>query len=259
MTAAKIRHFELSDVAEVVGMIRNSFDPDFWPFMVYTQHGIGEFLSVPLKYPGSAPERYAVVATGTPNRVGLRGYADFRLLQEGVGFLSYICVPPESRGEGIATRLVETFIANHPNVKELHLDVFRENLPARSLYNKMGFKVEDSTAWVTRDLPAVRDPLEIRSLATSIASEQVYGFCELEVVLNQSEIRVGILGRSVLRCFSEESFANDGLLGGMRRMFSELECAFAVVPEASLVDLTTKHKVINRSDRMVLNLRESKR
>ena len=253
----EVRTLGIEDVHQVVALLQGSFDPDLRPFMAYTQHGVGEFLSLPLRYPSSFPDRRLIVAVDMLHPGVVRGFADFRLLEGQIGFLSYICVDPDSRGAGIATRMIETFVAAHPHLNEMQLDVFRQNRPAKSLYAKLGFEIQDSILWITRELPPAGDAPLIHSLPMSVAAHKVYGFCEIEAVIEDSSVRVGRLGENLLRCFTKDSFESDKLLAGMHRIFPALECAFAMVTEQEHAKVSTAHRVINISDRMVVKLDHS--
>ena len=252
MNAMTIRKMHLDDVPVVAEMVRDSFDSQFWPFMIYAQHGIAAFLSVPLQYPGSSPEQHSLVLS---REEGVQGFADFRVLNDRAGFLSYICVKPTARGHGVATNLIMHFLSHHPHLTELRLDVFRGNAPALAMYKKLGFESRGSAAWVTRALPAPHGSVAITSLAISLAAYSVYGFCEFDVLLNRERVKVGLLGPNVLRCSTIESFGNDKLLASLHQMFPHADSAFAVVSEAAVADLQVAHQVVNLSDRMTLDIR----
>lgn len=246
-----MRPMELGDVSAVTTMIRDSFEPALYPYMAFTQEGIGNFLSVPLLYRGTAPDNCRFVAWDPAEPSAIRGFADFRTQNNGENFLSYICVPDRFRGEGIATFLIDSFAAGQPTMNKLSLDVFRENASARSLYEKLGFTYGDATVWITKDLQGSNDAVTIPSLAMSVAAHHEYGFSEMNVILDESEFRVGRLGERVLRCFTIDEFENDRLLAGLCRIFPDLRHAFAIVPESFLPALSEEPNIINRSERMV--------
>jgi ribosomal protein S18 acetylase RimI-like enzyme len=244
-----IRELRVHDLPEVVEMVRDSFDSRRLPFMVYSQPGIVEFLAVSLQYPEASPGRFPLVLT---DEEGVQGYADFRIVGENVGFLSYICANQKARGRGIARRLIDSFLSRFPELNELQLDVFSDNAPALRMYEKLGFERKSSSSWITRSLPEPQGHFEIPALATSLAAFALYGFCELEVLVGHEGIRVGRLGASILKSPSVEAFQNDALWAALREMFPPAECAFAVVPETQRSKLKVAHSVVNVTDRMTL-------
>lgn len=254
MTSA-VREFRLEDVNHVTGMVRGSFDRRFWPFMAYAQQGIAEFLSVALRFPTSAPRNRSYVSVGPG---GVEGFADFRVTSDEEAFLSYICVMPQARGRGVATSLIEQFLANHPKLEHLRLDVFRENAPAIAMYSKLGFEREHSSIWVTRPMPPARGAAEIVELSKSLAALHLYGFCELEVssapAPAPAPVRLGILGNKVVNCRTPEVFQNDTLLAALRNTFEDAETAFAVIAESEVLQISVVHSVINETDRMSLDI-----
>ena len=57
-------------------------------------------------------------------------------------YLGFMYVKPEYRGKGINQKILEALIlwARSKKIDEIRLDVFHENLPAVSAYEKAGFK-----------------------------------------------------------------------------------------------------------------------
>lgn len=249
MTQPSIRNLTLDDVPTVVQMVRDSFDSRLRPFMIYGQHGMVNFLSVPLEFPECKSDRQQLVME---IEGAIVGFADFRLLGDGAGFLSYICVASHARGQGVATRLIDFFLASHPDVTELSLDVFRENSSARALYSKLGFESKYTSAWVTRSVPDPSGSVAIPALPASIAAFRAHGFCELGVKLGQDSFNVGLIGAQTVRCPSTSSFENDALLSGLRGVFPHVDRAFAIVLESDLPSLRVRHELVTLADRMQL-------
>lgn len=249
-----VRQLQIDDVSSVTAMIRDCFDSELWPYMTFAQHGIDDFLAVFLNYPQSSRDRDSIVLC---EEGALLAFADFRLSDDQNGFLSYICVDPEARGRGAARGLIQDFISRHPLLQTLQLDVFRENAAAVALYKKLGFQTKDTSAWVSRQLPESRVG-EIRtfSLATSLAAYDAYGFCEIDVALGGTRIKVGVLGPSTLK-LPMEHFENDELIAGLHEMFPKLERAFSVVSESALRGLDVDHKIVNVTERMALAIPSS--
>lgn len=249
-----VRNMTTADAPLVSNLILHSFDTALRPFMTYTQHGLGAFLSVHAKYPGADPERCLLVASDRTDPCRILGYAEFRIAGGNVGFLSYICVAESARGRGIASSLVGSFIDEYPQLSRLELDVFQDNYPALSFYQKLGFRPVDSVAWLTRSMPHPARTAKINSLPAALATLSTYGFCELEVLDEGATIKVGLIGQKVVRCFSAATFDNDVLLCGLRGHFPNAETALAILPAAAVKDVLSDYEVIQRSDRMKLSL-----
>jgi ribosomal protein S18 acetylase RimI-like enzyme len=248
------RTLRVQEVAAAIDLVLNSFPKSLWPYMTYAQHGMQRHMSIPLQHPGSMPHRHLMALTSPGENVkSLEGFADFRVVDEGAAFLSYIAIRPESRGRGYATDLLKAFLSAHPDIDTLSLDVFRDNKAAQSLYEKLGFIRVSSSAWVTRHIPATGRPIAIRSLANSLAVHDAYGFCELELESDSGIVQVGLLGQTVLRCTSIDIFENDELLARVKRMFPNLTTVLGAIPEDSVSRIDAEFQVASRSDRLVLS------
>lgn len=252
MNQPTVRFLRREDIPTVVKLLHESFDHRLRPFMTYTQQGIGDFLSVPLEYPGLASCRMRLVVEHHEEIVG---FADYRMLGQGSGHLSYICVKASARGRGVATTLISEFLRLYPQVKLLSLDVFRDNDPARALYRKLGFKPVRVSAWVTRSTPVPLGSVAIESIEASMAAYRRHGFCELDVHFEEQHIKVGLIGPH-LRCFSVDAFENNALLAGLRQVFRFTEQAMIVLPEAELADIRNPYSLMTLSDRMSLDTRQ---
>jgi GNAT superfamily N-acetyltransferase len=252
-----IRLLSTEDVPAVTDMVKKSFAPAVWPYMTYTQRGIGRFLEVALRHPKSVDPRFLVVATDERSDAPI-GFADFKVGGDGVGFVSYICVDAAARGKGVATKMFDLFLVEHPQLTAVKLDTFRDNASARALYARWGFTVESTACWVARALPPATEPPQMSTLAVSLAAYEVYGFCELNLGSEERPVRVGLLGDSVLRCFDRATFEDDVILGGVAGAFHRLDTAFAVIPEPEEREIFTPHDVLLVSDRMSLALDEGR-
>ena len=241
----------IEDTAAIVDLVRDSFDEERAPFLAYARPGMAAHLAIAVRYPGATPDRVLVAARDADDG-RLLGFADFRVLEDGVGFLSYVAVSPDARGKGIATALIHDFLDTRPQITTLKLDVFRDNEPARRLYARMGFVLEATGAWATRPIPRGHGDLRVSGLPNSLAVYDAYGFCELDVELAGGPTTVGILGPSVLNARSLPNFLNDKLLAGLAEMFPDLTTAFVAVPESALPDITVRHRLEGLSDRLSL-------
>ncbi|MDE8668153.1 N-acetyltransferase [Pseudarthrobacter sp. H3Y2-7] len=254
MKSILIRALTKTDLPAVSDLIHASFGAALRPFMTYTQHGIGAFLSVHVQYPGSDPGRYLLVAVDEAKQQDVVGFAEFRIIGGNVGFLSYVCITESARGRGIARAFLESFVEDRPELDQLQLDVFQDNAPAVSLYRKLGFTPTSTVAWVSRSMPAPVGAARIRTLPTALANLSTYGFCEMEVMNETSVTRIGLVGQTVLRCFSAQAFDDDALLSSLRRHFPLVETALVILPTEHIAGISSVHQVVKLSDRMKLSL-----
>lgn len=251
-----IRRLRSEDIPFVTAMLRESFSRSLWPYMTYTQDGVGSFLDVAVSYPLSVQPRYLVVAADERSDLPL-GFADFRPSDNKTALLSYICVDRRAQGQGLATQMFRSFLHTHPGLHTVALDTFRENARARSLYESWGFSRQSTAVWVTRAVPPAAEPLRIVDLPVSLAAHRAYGFCELRMDSPEAATKIGVLGESVVRCFDRDSFENDSLLASARGLLGGLTTAFAVLPEAVGQDLKVPHDALLLSDRMTMDLVQS--
>jgi ribosomal protein S18 acetylase RimI-like enzyme len=223
-----IRAAGLDDANQIAALVRTSFDSRLHDFMVYAQDGIERFLAVHIDLPTAEPRRHFLVDVDEDGSV--RGFAEF---VEGTGsaaaFLSYICVAPQARGAGIATALINHFVAATGS-SALQLDVFRENHAAVALYRKLGFERVSATGWFVRDLPppASAPTLHLINPAEAVAMHEYYGFCRHTVRWGGAETVLGRIGPRTLRCFNGPDFSDVPLLAAARALFPETRRALFV-------------------------------
>ncbi|MFC9335672.1 GNAT family N-acetyltransferase [Arthrobacter sp. NPDC057009] len=217
--------------------------------MIYAQHGIERFLTVPFHYPNCNTDKVLLAKSWNHE---ILGFADFRLHEDNSAFLSYICVAEEARGRGIATGLISSFLEENPHVTHLGLDVFDDNTAAKALYEKLGFETQSASAWITRPIPEPHGAVSIASLPAAVSAFEAHGFCELDVRRGIERLNMGRIGEEVLRCPSAASFDDDGLLSAVRSAFPELKEAFAIIPVSEVPAVTSKHEIATVSNRMRL-------
>ncbi|WP_411701478.1 GNAT family N-acetyltransferase [Conyzicola sp.] len=239
------------DTKQIVDLVRSSFDESRAPFLAYAQPGMAAHLAVAVTHPAATPDRVLVSARAVGDD-RLLGFADFRVLGDGVGFLSYVAVDESARGEGIATALISEFLAARPHIVTMKLDVFRDNEPARRLYARLGYEHESTSAWATRPVPSGGSEPQVAGLPNALAAYSAYGFCELAVATASTSATVGLLGPSILNARSLTAFLDDDLLAGVATMFPDLSTVFVSVPEAALTEITVHYRLEGLSDRMSL-------
>lgn len=239
-----------SDLPRVVAMLKTSFDSRVTPYMTYAQSGAGAFLEVPLLYPQSFVDRFFTVSTN--DRDEAIGFAEFRMMAPGTGFLSYICVDHDFRGLGVASSLIEAFVNSRQSLEELELDVFDNNLPALRLYEKFGFARGGQKAWLSRCLPSPSVPLSISQPHAAAAIFATYGFCETTAEWRSIEVRLGRIGTDVLRCFNIESFSDNALLASARATFPSPTVALIITSARDKGTLPPGTTTVALSNRLTL-------
>lgn len=222
-----------SDTVAVSSLLRESLPANLAPFLAYTQHGLADYLEVQLRYSTSFSARQLLVVADAEDRPV--GFGDFRKNSAVDGFLSYICIAPSLRGQGIASGLIEYFLAANPEVDTLGLDVFEGNVPALKLYQRLGFVAVTSQLWLSRPLPPPSSGLAVDHVQMVVAAHEVFGFSEFSLTWAGELSSFGRIGESVLRCWGVETFAHDELLAAVRATFPELSQALAVADKDASV------------------------
>lgn len=69
--------------------------------------------------------------------------AGYHNIDENIFFISNVSVDPDFQGKGIASNLFGSLYAycHKNNIYQLKLQVFKQNLPAINLYQKLGFEI----------------------------------------------------------------------------------------------------------------------
>jgi len=242
-----VRRAVLEDVPSIARLFAESFDSELHPFLTQAQHGASRFMSLPFLYP-HIYGHHKVYVVESSDRIA--GYADFRLMSAGQGFLSYLAVASWARGNGLASSLIREFLASE-EVTSLSLDVFTSNVAANALYEKIGFSHGPVTTWATRKLPVATFPEAIHAFSVQQAAFDAYGFSEFSTQSGASSPeRFGRIGRQVLRCFDLTTFEDDRLLARVRASFPDMEIAFGTFHSETMP--AVPHEAIVESERRVL-------
>lgn len=218
-----------ADLRVVGALVTKSFEARLTPFMVATQTGWAEFVGVALDHPRHFPAQRLRVAELDGTVVG---FADFRAPGDGSGFLSYICVAPAARGRGIASTLFRECVREAGDLHTVALDVFEDNVPARTMYADMGFEVGDVQVWWQAPIVTIpeAEPVALAGLPLALAAHERYGFCEVSGTRAGHDLRFGRIGSGVLRLFSAEDFDDAALASSLARDFPDLTTTFGVLP-----------------------------
>lgn len=231
----RIRAPRAAESERIAELVRASFASELHPYMVMTQSGASDFLRAYLERPESSPERVPYVWAENDT---IQAFAEFRMGTAGSGFLSYICVDEHTRGQGIATALINKFLLDC-SPSSLRLDVFRNNETALALYTKLGFECTDESRWLTRPIlqeePLMR-PLQLRNIHVSRACFAQYGFCEVETARAGNLIRVGRIGPEKLRVPNLDVFLDDNFLASAKESFPSLNEALCIDSSSAFID-----------------------
>jgi ribosomal protein S18 acetylase RimI-like enzyme len=224
----QVRPLTVADLDGAVNLVQSSFSATLLPYMTYGQRGIRRFLEGSLLREGVMPAREALVAVSADHQQVV-GYAEFDVRRKLEPHLAYICVAQAQRGRGLASRLIHRFAETNRDAREMTLDVFTDNEPARRLYERLGFRVVGHSEWNVRPLPAASQALlEVEDLPQSLAVHEAFGFSMLNVVHEGRRVPLGRLGGTRIRVLSEEAFADDAFLAAVRNAFPAAESALLV-------------------------------
>lgn len=213
------------DAVAVGALLRESFAERLHPYISYCQPDVTAYLLVLAEHPDAFPGRHLRVLRdrdGAP-----MAFAEFRAIAPDTDLLSYICVAPEARGRAVAEELMRGHLRTRSHLRAMVLDVFAHNVPARRLYERLGFEVTETTTWWSRALPAnsADSSLSVLDWHVSLAALRAYGFCMVDIERAGSRIRLGLPSATVVRVPSEAAFADDVLLGALRHCIPTLERA----------------------------------
>lgn len=242
-----VRQPTSDDLSAVRSLLLESFSRRLHPYLTYTQSGIHRFLELRLAQSSSFPGSEILVACDEFDH--LVGFADFRIAED-LAFLSYICVSAQARRSGVGKALLSRLVEKSHSQARLELDVFDESEAAHRLYGSLGFEAVSRQAWISRALPEGSSPLGVPSIKDVLASQSIYGFCDLTLGPPTPGHRFGMLGTGMLRCFDSADIGNDDLLASLRATFPGLTRAFTIAPEGAESDLGTQYEVVNRSTRL---------
>lgn len=237
------------DVEEIATLIWQSFAGRWAPYMIITQSGLVNYLRSILRNT-AIDDGHEIRVAIEHNSSRVAGYADFRLLGDAVGHVSYVAVAPVARGQGVAQGLIDHLIASHPELTRIDLDVFEDNFPARQLYARNGFQEMQRTLWMRRAIP--RPALTMTGADCRFKDEayEHFGFCRLVSNWDGSEYEFGRIGPHVLNCITVDAFTDTSHLAAMRGTMPELREAMVIVATGSSPKVENDGKLIGASIRM---------
>ena len=261
--AIQFRPARADEAGEIVALIRDSFSPEIRNAMIYGCPGMADFIGQQIKTAAGLSDTLYLVASAGDRVVGC---VEMRWLPEAL-FLNYICTNPEARSKGLARRLLAESIriARRDYHREMLLDVFEDNPPARTWYERLGFRYDYSTGWWDCPLPAtvIPDNGRISGYPQAISSQERYGFSMFRLITVEREYAVGCLGSDWFRVTGAELLSDPQALAllhsidGRRRVL-------ALIPEQGLPEalprdarrIVTARRMSMDLDRLLANLKD---
>lgn len=252
----RIRSAVGADAPWLSEVSRDSFPPRLHPYLVSAQPGIGRYWGVVIENPASFRDRSFLVAETAD---GVRtGFAEFQRVGSHRAHLSYVCVVESARGRGIASTLLQEYVHRHPEVDEMQLDVFAENVAARSLYQRLGFSADSTTTWWATEIGPDPDvdsdaetDIELTGLHGAKAWADTYGFGEFAAPVRGKPARFGRPSPRVLRCFEPEVLMEPRVLRAIAAALPGLDQVLVITPgEEPPSSAIGTLRAVNRSTRM---------
>ena len=248
------------DAQEIASLVKSSFNPELHPYLIQTQVGIVEYLTVMLGRLNASPPATKLVSVGADDH--LNAYADFRTQPDGGCFLSYICVLPEAQGHGLASSMIRKFLSD-ARPRTLRLDVFDGNTAAIELYKKLGFVQQHAVEWSGRSLARTHDGeelgvVQINDGHAAYAHHKVYGFCEFDADWQGKPLRFGRIGLTKLRMFDPASLQDSRLIAALSRQFPEADEAFTIRTTSPDAPPHPSERTILTARRMLLNVKSNR-
>lgn len=251
-----VRAMTADDAVTVGTLLACSFPQELAPYLPYAQPGTPSFLEDELARMAENPAKHFLIYAEDQE---VAGYAEYRLDRITSAFLSYICVAGWARGRGVAKAVMQQFFVDHPAVNRLELDVFEDNIPARRLYEGLGFVNSAKTAWYRRPLPSASEPLRITDVTSVLQTQARYGFSRCQFEFEGEVHTVGRIGDGVVRCYDYRDFASDSFLARVRATFPGANEALLLGAATEQSPLPDDCSIIVRSLRMVWEALEADR
>lgn len=140
-----IRKVKIEDYEEVVKLYKELWDAEkIFDLNLKQKYEVSDKQKAKIQKRIKSRKEIFLVAEENKEIVGLiDGYIiDDNNYIEKVGYLDHLCVSKKYREQGISTKLIEEFtkIMKSKNVSYLKLNAFEQNIPAVSLYKKLGFE-----------------------------------------------------------------------------------------------------------------------
>lgn len=188
-----IRLANANDADGIAQLMKDGYDPKMLAVTIYGCEGIARYLETQLTLPLELMDAQYVVAARDDD---ILGFIEFKLIRNAI-FLNYICTSPETRGTGLAARMLYegTRLARDEEHSTMYLDVFHDNTNALSWYRKVGFSPTTQSAWWR--IPVQRASGRkgrVSGHAQAEVCHAAYGFSNITLTTSQRSYLVGKLG-----------------------------------------------------------------
>jgi len=197
-----------ADAGFIARLIQQSFDANMLRAMIYGCHGIINYIRYNILTPNKISDTVYMVAE---DRGSIVGCVELRLVGKAI-FLNYICIDHNKRHKGIGRELLlnSIYIIGNSFYNKMNLDVFYDNVVAKSWYENIDFTYEYTTSWLSISM----NPCEnirsgkISGIAQSNICQREFGFSHFILNTTTASYSVGRLGTDWFR-ISDETLLKD--------------------------------------------------
>lgn len=194
-----IRPAVVSDVKDIVQLVRASFNREYLISSIYQCHGIEKFITAEIQNHNSPYLYYVVVQDKT-----IVGYTEYKMFPDlDMVFLNIIATSSQHKGSGVGKSIFNFTkkIFLQKEIKSIGLDVFFSNTVARNWYLSLGFsegesknvgryrKGEESTGF---------DNIFILNYPQYSELLKIYGFTYLNLIIEKSKVDIGIINTNAI-------------------------------------------------------------
>jgi ribosomal protein S18 acetylase RimI-like enzyme len=197
----KIRYAEPADATAIVSLTKAGFRQELLNAMIYGCNGIVEFLERQISIPLEITETVYIVAEQDDVVVG---FVEFKIYSESI-FLNYIGTSPQFRHKGLALKLFDhaVLMVRTKHHKRITLDVFSDNVVAKSWYERLGFTAEYNSGWyriVQSDVgEGDHQQGRVSGYSQSNLCYAEFGFSQFNITTADGHYGVGMLGQEWFR------------------------------------------------------------
>jgi GNAT superfamily N-acetyltransferase len=242
-----------TDSEFIVQLIQQSFDAHILDAMIYGCHGIENYVRACILAPDKITDTVYFVAENDHRIVGC---IELRLIGK-VIFLNYICTEKKIRHKGLGSELLRKAIQliGTTSYDKMSLDVFHDNLVAKTWYEKLGFISEYDTVWWS--IPMVDHPNAVKGKISGIAHANVslreFGFSQFSLSTETTSYNVGKMGCDWFR-ISQEGLLNDDQALATLYQLEPARKILGLFRENAMLPSLERAKLFCRSARMSANL-----
>lgn len=237
----------------IVELIRQGFSEQFLSMTPMGCHGAAEYCRHLIQAQDQfGDSTYAVAAIDDE----VAGCIELRTTTDSI-FINYVCVAPEARSHGIASRLLRyaADVVRTPAHRWLRLDVLEDNAVARRWYEGLGFQTESTTDWHTMPLPKGNNAAGyVSGLPQAEVLQRAFGFSQINVLASSGRYSVGLLGDEWLRVTDSAVLADSDATGVLASRYPD-RTALVLAPTGDLPEeLVSGARLRARTLRMSLDL-----